>query len=601
MAAPLPQPAPMAAPLPQPAPMAAPLPQPAPLSQPFLRARLPPCELGPRSAMAVPAEPGAVSGLAEPRPLLRLKRKRPRRSEPSAPAPAPAPRGPAEPARHRNPFSVSAPSRAAQPPGPAPAGGQPSAAEPFWQFLEPGCAEKAPSKAEPAEGADILALTKDLHLPVAVPKVAPSPRQEFPADWSIKTRILFMSSQPFTWTENLKAQEEAQGFAQHCRATEITLPPSVQDPRLSRELRCAFQQSLVYWLHPSLPWLPLFPRIGADRKMAGKPCPWAQDEALQQVLKSDWSVSFTSLYNLLRAGLCPYFYVCCWQFTVLFRAAGLAGSAALTAAIAPTTRGFREALRSEGIEFSLPLVEESRTRKQKISEESLEAEVADGPREGSGVEGAEEPAPSDDDDESFSWLEEMGVQDEVKKPDTVSIQLRRERQEVQVDHRPESLALVRGSHTLTLLNLLIGCRSLVAAAGPQAGLPPTLLAPVAFRGGTMRTLKARSTRARVPGRMEDVFSLEVLGPILPHTVPNLARVLGPAQRGAFRALLSTHEPSAVFNTCPAPEQEAAGSPPDLSACGLHPQTLEQLRQCPTLGKSALRCLEMQDCAYTWRA
>lgn len=37
-----------------------------------------------------------------------------------------------------------------------------------------------------------------------------------------------MSSQPFTWAEHLKAQEEAQGFAQHCRATEINLPQSVE-------------------------------------------------------------------------------------------------------------------------------------------------------------------------------------------------------------------------------------------------------------------------------------------------------------------------------------------------------------------------------------
>lgn len=38
-----------------------------------------------------------------------------------------------------------------------------------------------------------------------------------------------------------------------------------------------------------------------------------------------------------------------------------------------------------------------------------------------------EPAPSDDDDDddeaSFSWLEEMGVQDKVKKPDALSIKL----------------------------------------------------------------------------------------------------------------------------------------------------------------------------------
>lgn len=60
------------------------------------------------------------------------------------------------------------------------------------------------------------------------------------------------------------------------------------------------------------------------------------------------SVSFTSLYNLLKAKLCPYFYICTYQFTVLFRAAGLAGSDVITAAISPTTRGLREAMRNEG-------------------------------------------------------------------------------------------------------------------------------------------------------------------------------------------------------------------------------------------------------------
>ncbi|NXP57197.1 DONS protein, partial [Chloropsis cyanopogon] len=466
---------------------------------------------------------------------------------------------------------------------------------------------------------------QDLHSPLAAPKAPSSPRQEFPADWSIKTRVLFLSSQPFSWAEHLKAQEEAQGLARHCRAAEPSLPRSVQvragrvelrlcwrqlrrsphglwgpqEPRLCSELRCAFQQSLVYWLHPSLPWLPLFPRLGADRSMAGKASPWAQDEALQQVLMSDWSVSFTSLYNLLRAGLCPYFYVCSAQFSVLVRAGGLHWHG----------QGWHRALHcclssAPGIEFSLPLLEESRARRQKSSEESSETEPADGLGGGGGVEDVGEPAPSDDDDDdgSFSWLEEMGVQDKVKKPDTISIQLRKEKHEVQVDHRPESLVLVRGSsNTFTLLNFLISCRSLVAVAGPQAGLPPTLLSPVAFRGGTMQTLKARtvSGRARVQGGFEDVFSLEVLGPVLPHALHALTLLLGPAQRGSFRALLSPHEPSAAFNAAPAPPQE--GEQQELPACGLHPKTLDQLRQCPSLGKSSIRLLEMKDYAYTWKA
>lgn len=90
---------------------------------------------------------------------------------------------------------------------------------------------------------------------------------------------------------------------------------------------------------------------------------------------------------------------------------------------------------------------------------------------------------------------------------------RKEKHEVQVDHRPESLVLVRGSNTFTLLNFLISCRSLVAVGGPQAGLPPTLLSPVAFRGGTMQTLKVRDTAGSGKGK-EAVSSPRRLDPDL---------------------------------------------------------------------------------------
>lgn len=66
---------------------------------------------------------------------------------------------------------------------------------------------------------------------------------------------------------------------------------------------------------------------------------------------------------------------------------------------------------------------------------------------------------------------------------------RKEHREVCLDHRPESVVLVEGSNTFTLLNFLVNCKSLVAGAGSQAGLPPTLLAPTAFRGASLHTLK----------------------------------------------------------------------------------------------------------------
>ncbi|XP_053904456.1 protein downstream neighbor of Son [Malaclemys terrapin pileata] len=560
------------------------------------------------------AVPGYSPGFKRPPETLRLKRKRARRSEAASPPcpqadPAAAPRPFPRPGR-RNPFSSldnaprpgTAVHRSPDTPelqGQRPPPGSQAPRHPLWQFLDPLQENKSTWKEECSERADTT-LTNDLHLPVSIPDVSSSPSTEFPADWSIKTRLLFTSSQPFTWAEHLKAQEEAQGFAQHCRATSINFPQSIQEPKLSTELRCAFQQSLIYWLHPSLPWLQLFPRIGADRKIAGKTSLWSHDETLQQVLMSEWSVSFTSLYNLLKAKLCPYFYVCTYQFTVLFRAAGLAGSDVITAVISPTTRGLREAMRNEGIEFSLPWVEETRSKTQKNSETNLDTEV-NSPETGKNTEDGEEQGVSDD--ESFSWLEEMGVQDKIKKPDAISIKLRKEKNEVQVDHKPESVALVKGTNTFMLLNFLINCKSLVAAAGPQAGLPPTLLSPVAFRGATMQMLKARSINVKTPVHScyNDIFSLEITGPVMPHCLHTLTMLLKSAQRGAFSAVLYTHEPTAVFNTNTERILNKETMWKDLTKCGLHLKTLDQLIQLPTLGKSSIRFLEMRDYAYIWKS
>ncbi|XP_023046587.2 protein downstream neighbor of Son isoform X3 [Piliocolobus tephrosceles] len=373
------------------------------------------------------------------------------------------------------------------------------------------------------------------------------------------------------------------------RTTVTELP---QDPKLSTELRCTFQQSLIYWLHPALSWLPLFPRIGADRKMAGKTSPWSNDATLQHVLMSDWSVSFTSLYNLLKTKLCPYFYVCTYQFTVLFRAAGLAGSDLITALISPTTRGLREAMRNEGIEFSLPLIKESGHKKETSSGTSLGY-------------GEEQAISDEDEEESFSWLEEMGVQDKIKKPDILSIKLRKEKHEVQMDHRPESVVLVKGINTFTLLNFLINCKSLVATSGPQAGLPPTLLSPVAFRGATMQILKARSVNVKTQALSgyRDQFSLEITGPIMPHSLHSLTMLLRSSQSGSFSAVLYPHEPTAVFNIClpvdKVLDREVVHK--ELTNCGLHPNTLEQLSQIPLLGKSSLRNVVLRDYIYNWRS
>uniref|UniRef100_I3JBD2 Downstream neighbor of SON n=1 Tax=Oreochromis niloticus TaxID=8128 RepID=I3JBD2_ORENI len=407
----------------------------------------------------------------------------------------------------------------------------------------------------------------------------------YPADWSLKTRLLLTSPVSLSWAEQLKAQEEAQGLSQHCRAQFSPLPHSPQDPRSCSELRCAFQQSLVYWQHPSIPWLSLFPRINAERSFFGKSAPWAHDATLQQSLMTEWSVSLSSLYSLLKARLCPYFYLCSYQFTVLFRAAGLGGSSSITAFISPTTRGLREAMKAEGIEFSLPLLEEERRC----------SELRDT------VDGEEHDGDDRDEDSTLSWLKEMGVQDKIKKPDLHTLQLHKEGHVISLDHKPESVICVEGLHTFTLINFFINWKGVVASSGSQAGLPPTLLAPSAFRGATMHTLKSRcvNVRSQVGSSYQNISSLEITGPVLPSSLHAILTLLRPAQKGNFSAALYTHTPTAVMNIHSTKQQVSEASV-ELSSCGLHPASIQQLQQPSTLGKTALTHITMNNYSYTWK-
>ncbi|CAN9498084.1 unnamed protein product [Ophioblennius macclurei] len=425
---------------------------------------------------------------------------------------------------------------------------------------------------------------------------ASSTWKEYPADWSLKTRLLFTSPLSLSWAEQPRAQEEALGLHHHCRAHFSTLPLSVSDPQSCSELRTAFQQALVYWQHPSLPWLSLFPRINAEKSFNGQNRPWAQDGAVQQSLRREWSLSLSSLYSLLKSRLCPYFYLCSYQFTVLFRAAGLGGSTNITALISPTTRGLREAMKVEGIEFKVPLVKERNKNRRESGEEQEDMHWL---KDGADLQNSD----GDDEDGSFSWLKEMGVQDKIKTPEGLMMQLQKENHSVSLDHKPESVVLVEGLYTFTLINFLINSKSIIAAAGSQSGLPPTLLSPVAFKGATMHMLKSRcvNVKSQMDFSYNNVSSLEITGPVLPSSLHTITKLLQRAQKGNFWSILSTHIPTAVLNTHSSQLQGGpAQSPVDLSSCGLHPENIQQLLQPSSLEKTALTHIKMSQNRYTWK-
>ena len=163
-------------------------------------------------------------------------------------------------------------------------------------------------------------------------------KEAFPLDWSLKYKIRFTSPKSFNWCGTIKTLEEGEGLSNfvRCQTKEHDLgyPSSF----------CSFTK---VWMHPSLPWLELFPRKSVDGRAGSKRDVQISDQ-MASSLQRDWVASFRSVFNLMRVGFCPYFYLVTNQNTMLFQAAGINREGCVQVVITPTTKGFRDALRNEG-------------------------------------------------------------------------------------------------------------------------------------------------------------------------------------------------------------------------------------------------------------
>ena len=135
-----------------------------------------------------------------------------------------------------------------------------------------------------------------------------------------------------------------------------------------------------------------------------------------------------------------------------------------------------------GVIFTMPQLED-RGKKETGSESQ---------DDDSDEEEEREPGDGSDDEHSDKreWLESMGLDKEqfpLLNPKTVTPHQRNNLRTI--DQQPTSTVLVKGADTHALFNFLLNCKSLTANTGPQAQVPPTLLAPVAFDGATLKSLR----------------------------------------------------------------------------------------------------------------
>jgi len=382
-----------------------------------------------------------------------------------------------------------------------------------------------------------------------------------PLDWSLKARARFTSRHSFGWTQHLTTVEEASGITGGVRCLGLSRGAHC----LNTSLRAQLHAATLYWQHPSLP-VPLFPRYSQSSLRTSAAPSLSLSPDMQRALQSDWMSSLQSAYQLVKARQCPYFYLLAPNFTVLFRAAGVAGTQELTALVAPSTSGLRSALKREDVEFSLPLF---KPRK----EEDEEAGVPET-------------------DSTTEFLESLGIEADslpgLANPTPKNRLAAGHGSGKNIDGRAESLLLIEGVECQSLLNYLLNAK-LTLGQG-VAALPPTLLAPVAFQGAVLRNLKLRQTAVTSHGSTQ--HAMELTGPMLPSNLQALAR-LATIQNPEFSATLQTAEETVAFSQVgrdgePEKVAPSAFASASLGDCGLSPELLASFTAPPSLGESDIR-------------
>jgi len=238
----------------------------------------------------------------------------------------------------------------------------------------------------------------------------------FPLDWGIKQKIQLISKDPLTFCSNLKSRDKAVGIKMFANNDETS-------PQ--------FYKHLCTWLYPFIPGIRNFPlRKSAADKLA---LPGAKDivsssdhidisKPLQMALLQQWTISFQSLFNMLKSNFCPYFYVCSYQFSALFKAANLCNGS-IKVILTPTTKGFRTMLTEEDIPFQFAYKDEDDAMSSSIDHE----------------EKSKMSSSDDVDYDADVFLNSLGLNKEEQFPDIEELRKHSVRTELKrLDNRPES-------------------------------------------------------------------------------------------------------------------------------------------------------------------
>lgn len=181
-----------------------------------------------------------------------------------------------------------------------------------------------------------------------------------------------------------------------------------------------------------------------------------------------------------------------------------------------------------------------------------------------------------------------------------------------MDHQPSSLVQIEGKQIHAFFNYFLNYQ-----IGHKISIPATLLSPIAFEGGVLRSLKVphfivpqvyhilflqyqqgKTKEYKSKKKYKETHYLEISGYIMPQQLTQLCRLMGQAQNGEYSVTLFTRTFTAAFNfprKCDL--QECATE--ILPLAGLSADDVKHFTVTSSLDKNSLRHLHCSNNKYTW--
>lgn len=168
------------------------------------------------------------------------------------------------------------------------------------------------------------------------------------------------------------------------------------------------------------------------------------------------------------------------------------------------------------------------------------------------------------------------------------------------EDKSKTLVLIKGRDTNLLLTFLSNTDIIIPITGPLTGVPPTLLAPVAFSGASLHSLKLKSSHVMLNNEL--VHHLDLIGPILPNVLYEIMKFFEMTKK-KFSSTINNCDATSSFTEFSSTKLDGTANLMSLFAsenlkdCGLSKDLINNICQRKQQSKKVLTNVQFNTSGY----